>query len=93
MMKRFVAAAFVPALVAAYGIWCLLTGHGWVPRKASGFAPVSGHHAVTAGLCYILLATYIYVYLDWRDRERLRRFRIPVLIALGGAFAGIILFG
>jgi hypothetical protein len=77
----------------AYGVWCILSGQAWVPRKGSGLAPVSGSHAVTAGLCYILLAAYAYVDLDWRRRERLRRFRIPVLVVLGTAFSGLILFG
>jgi hypothetical protein len=91
-MKRFLAAALVPGLVACYGAWCILSGQALVPAtRVQGFKRVSGTDAVTGGVCYILLAAWIYVYLDWRDRERLRWLRVPVLVALWIAYTGAIL--
>jgi len=91
-MKRFLAAALVPGLIACYGAWCIFNGRAHVPGSlGNGIKVTSGTEAVTGGVCYLLLALWIYVHLDWRDRKHLRRFRVPALILLWIAFTTVIL--
>ncbi len=91
---KWLAYNFVAAGVGGYGIWCILNRKACVPAgRGRGIKTLEGTDAISAGVCYLLLATFAYVSEDWRERERLRRFRLPALILIAAAFACLVLFG
>lgn len=55
-----------------YGVYCMLTGHAYVPCRHRGFVNLQGSDAVVMAIAYIGLGAYVHFRYFWGRHPRLR---------------------
>jgi hypothetical protein len=70
--ERWIGGIVVALIPTVYGIYCLYTGHAYVPRRRQGFVDLQSWDVVVVAIAWIALGAFLHLEYFWGRHPRLR---------------------